>query len=280
MLVVPANNGGNPITHFGRQMRKERELRGWSLREFATRAGINYTTASLIENGKRPPNERIALACDRVFPERNGWFLEYYDESKSWTPAGFRSWGEYEDKAVTLRAWSPGVLHGLLQTADYARAQLETLAEATAEVVAARLASRMARQKRVLFRDDSPTAWFVVDELSLYRMAGSPDVMTAQMQHLTNVASLPNVTMQMLPAVIHPVSSSELIVTDNAAYVEHLTGGLVYTDTETVTTMLRLFTKINAESNRASETLAAIKRVGELWTGGKPLIQTLKADRA
>jgi hypothetical protein len=50
------------------------------------------------------------------------WFLEYYEESKSWVPAGFRSWGEYEDKATTLRAWSPGIVHGLLQAADYARA--------------------------------------------------------------------------------------------------------------------------------------------------------------
>jgi hypothetical protein len=201
-------------------------------------------------------------------------------ESRSWVPAGFRSWAEYEDKSATLRVWSPGVIDGLLQTAEYARAQLETLSEATTEVVDSRLRARMERQHRVLFRDDPPTAWFVIDELSLYRMAGSPEVMSAQMHHLADVATLPNVTMQLLPAIVHPVSSSELIVTDNEAYVEHLTGGLVYTDPESVTPLLRLFTKINAESYRASESLAAIERLGELWTGGSPLIQMLKAGHA
>jgi hypothetical protein len=81
-------------------------------------------------------------------------------------------------------------------------------------------------------------------------------------------------------ALDDPASSSELIVTEDAAYVEHLTGGLVYTDPESVTPLLRLFTTINSESNKASETVAAIERLGELWTGGSPLIQTLRAARA
>jgi hypothetical protein len=53
----------------------------------ARQTGINYTTLSLVENGHRPPTERIAVACDHVFPERNGWYLDYYEDSKSWMPA-------------------------------------------------------------------------------------------------------------------------------------------------------------------------------------------------
>ena len=85
---------GNPAKHFGKQMRKERLARGWTLREFAARSGINYTTASLIENGKRPPNERAAAACDKIFPERKNWFTEYYAELQEWSevPAAFKDW--------------------------------------------------------------------------------------------------------------------------------------------------------------------------------------------
>jgi transcriptional regulator with XRE-family HTH domain len=87
-----AVNGKNSAsTHFGRQMRKERLAHGWSLREFSARSGIDIGHASRIENGKQPPSENVARACDAVFPERRGWFLEYYDESKSWVPAGFRT---------------------------------------------------------------------------------------------------------------------------------------------------------------------------------------------
>src|SRR5882757_10935598 len=156
------NSESNPVTHFGRQMRKERLARGWSLREFAARTGINIAQASRIETGKSPPTERVAAACDVAFPERKGWFSEYYEESKSWMPAGFRSWAEYEDKATELLVWSPGVIDGLAQTEGYARAVLSIHPGATDEVVSTRLKGRMERQRRLL-HDDGPTVGLLVD---------------------------------------------------------------------------------------------------------------------
>jgi transcriptional regulator with XRE-family HTH domain len=48
-----ANSSNNSATgHFGRQMRKERLARGWTLREFADKTGIDFTTLSRIENGR------------------------------------------------------------------------------------------------------------------------------------------------------------------------------------------------------------------------------------
>lgn len=280
MVGMSANGSSGAATHFGRQMKKERLARGWSLREFSARTGIDFTTASRIENGKRPPTEAVAKACDAAWPERRGWFLEYYEDSREWTPAGFRSWAEYEDKAVTLRAWSPGVLHGLVQTEGYARSLLETAPGVADEMVNARLQARMERQRRVLLRDDPPMVWFVVDELSLYRCVGSAEVMAEEMRHLAAVAAMPNVTMQVLPAVAHPAGASGFIVTDSAAYAEHVAGGFTYSDPETVTSLERLFSTINAESYRASESLRMIGRTAEAWTGGSPPIQTPTAETA
>jgi hypothetical protein len=278
---MPGNNGGNPVTHFGRQVRKERMARGWSIHELARRMGVAAGHLSRIENGKRPPTEAIAAKCDDVFPERRGWFTEYYEESRTWTPPGFRDWPEHEDKAISLRAWMPGIVHGLLQTEGYARALLETAPGVTDEMVTARLAARMARQRRVLMRDDPPSAWFLVDQLSLYRLVGSAEIMAAQMGHLAAVAARANVTLQVLPAVAHPANASELIVTDSAAYAEHLAGGFVYTDEETVTRLARLFHTILSESYRASESAAMIEEVGQIWTAGaSPASQTPTADRA
>lgn len=58
--------------------------------------GVNAGHLSRIENGKRPPTEALALACDEAFPERRGWFTDWYTESRAWTeiPPGFRSWAE------------------------------------------------------------------------------------------------------------------------------------------------------------------------------------------
>lgn len=224
---MAGNNGTNPATHFGRQMRKERLARGWSVHEFAKRSGISAGHASRIENGKRPATESVATACDAVFPERRGWFSEFYAEMRTWAPPGFRDWPEYEDRAARLSEWSPGIVTGMLQTEGYARGLLETARGATADIVAARLASRMERQKRVLFRDeDPPQAVYIIDHAALYRLVGSAETMAGQMGHLLNVATMPNVTVQVLPAIAHPATQSGFLIADDAAYTEHVIGGL------------------------------------------------------
>jgi transcriptional regulator with XRE-family HTH domain len=262
------NNGNSASTHFGRQMRKERMAHGWSLREFHDRTGVDIGHASRIETGKAPPTEKVAMACDAAWPERRGWFLEYYEDSKSWIPAGFRSWAEHEDKTVTLRDWWPSVVSGLLQTEDYARALLSVAPGVTAEVVSARLAGRMARQQRVVFREEPPSAWFVVDEMALYRRVGSPQMMAAQMRRLADVARLPNVTLTVMGPIAHPANESGFIIADSAAYAEHVGGGYVFTEPDTVTSLSMRFDTLRAESYRASESLDLIERMAGIWTTG------------
>lgn len=274
---VSMAGASNPATHFGRQMRKERLARGWSLQELGQRTGYDTGHLSRVENGRRPPTGVLATACDAVFPERRGWFTEYYEESRAWAeiPPGFRSWAEIEDKASSLQDWYPSIVTGLLQTDDYARALLATYPGATSETVTSRLRARMERQRRVLMRDKPPAAWFVVDEMALYRLVGSARIMEAQMRQLSAVASLPNIRMQVLPAVAHPANASGLMIAGDAAYAEHLAGGYVFTDEETVSALVERFDSLRTESYRASESAALIDGTCKLWaTGISPLTQT------
>jgi Domain of unknown function (DUF5753) len=238
------------------------------MRRFAAETGIDIATTSLVENGKRPPSLRIAQACDRAELGRKNEFTELYHEMQNWLPPGFRDWPEIEDKAPVVRVWSPGFLSGLAQTSDYARALLQTVPGVTKDQVEARLANRMARQQRILMREDPPDVWLVVDEMSLYRMVTSPQVMAVQMARLAEVARLPHVTMQILPAREHPANASGLVVTENAAYVEHLVGGLVFTEGQTVSSLQRLMSTIQAESYRASDSLARVEGMTATWTTG------------
>lgn len=272
--------GVNPVTHFGRQMRKERLARAWSLREMHARTEIAAGHLSRIENGLRPPTQLVADACDRVFPERKGWFREYYDESRSWTPPGLRSWAEHEDKAVRLSVWAPCIIHGLFQTEDYARTLIAVLPGVTDEVVSARLVSRLERQRRVLYRDDPPLISCVIDHAALYRLVDSPEVMANQMRHLVQISAMPNVTLTVMPSVAHPATSSELIIADNnAVYAEHLVSGGVYPEDETVARLERLFAKLQGECYRVSESLVVIRKAEEIWTGVRPPTAGL-TDRA
>jgi lambda repressor-like predicted transcriptional regulator len=282
MVAMVLNTDGHPATHFGRQMRKERVARGWSLREMSARTGINLGTLSQVENGKRPPTERIADKCDEVFPGRKGWFREYYEESKSWTPAGFRNWGEYEDKAASLRVWSPGIIHGLAQTEGYARALIDVEPATTDEIARVRLANRMARQRRVLYREDAPSAWFVVDVMALYRLVGSPEVMAAQMDRLLEIAALPRATVTVMPPVAHPANASEFIIADDtAAYAEHMISGFTYTEDISVSALTVRFDRLRGECLRASESLTFIREMRETWTAGvSPLTRAATAGPA
>jgi transcriptional regulator with XRE-family HTH domain len=280
---MAGNPAGNPATYFGKQMKRERIARGWALTEFAQRIGYDAGHISRVENGKRPATEALANACDIAFPERKGWFADYYAELSTWAevPAGFRSWAEHEDRAASIRDWMPSVVTGLLQTEDYARALLATSPGASDEAVKSRLAARMERQRRVLMRDEPPLAFFVVDEFALYRLVGSAQVMAAQMRHLAAVAALPNVTLQVLPAVGHPGTASGFVIAgDASAYAEHVTSGFVMTD-ESVSVMARMFDSLRSESYRASESLALIDRTCERWaTGASPLTQAPTAGSA
>jgi hypothetical protein len=232
----------------------------------SARTKVDFTTLSRIENGNRPPNEKVVRACDQVFPKRNGWFHDYYEESKSWVPASFRNWAELEEKALTIRAWMPSIFHGLLQTEHYARPLLETSIGATPEIVTARLTSRLERQQR-LFRRDSVNAWFVVDEMALYRLVGSADAMAEQMNHLCALASASTVTMQVLPAVAHPATASGFVLADDSVYAEHVAGGGVYS-ADTLSNLAKMFDTLRGECYRVSESLAMIERLGQIWASG------------
>jgi transcriptional regulator with XRE-family HTH domain len=281
-------NANSAATHFGRQMRKEREAHGWTLRDLAARTRTDFTTLSRVENGRRPPTQALAARCDELFPTRRGWFSDWYDESRTWAevPAGFRSWAEVEERAVSLRDWYPGIVTGLLQSEGYARALVSVQPHITPEALAARLASRMERQRRVLDRDSPPSAWFIIDQMALFREIGSPEVMAAQCAHLLAVAQGPNVTMTVMPAVTHSANASGFILADNpgqagSAWCEHLAGGYVYTEQETVNDLSVRFDRLRAESHRESDSLNMIERLGKQWAAGvNPLTATATAASA
>jgi transcriptional regulator with XRE-family HTH domain len=273
---------------FGRQLKKERVARGWRLIDLSARliaameedgekACADAPQLSRVERGRRAPTEALANACDRVFDTT--WFGDLYRDSREWhkeIPPGMRDWQEFESKATRIHVWCPSIFHGLLQTQDYARALLATLPGATSAEIAIRLKARVVRQQVLTDR----TVLFLIDELALFREVGSPAVMVDQLVHVQDIASQPNITVQILPAVAHPANASGLIVTDSAGYCEHVVAGGVYADPETVGILTARWDSLRCESYRVSESAAMIGRMRELWTGGNPLTQMLTAEIA
>ena len=245
----------DPARFFGRQVRKARLGACLTLKQFGDQIAYSASQVSRIESGTRTPNGTFAKACDAVFPNMDGWFSEFFEESREWlaTPPWFRPWVEHEQSAHVLKIWACGLFSGLAQTEEYASAVLSAEPGVTEEQVAERLTARMGRQ-RVLMRDDPPATWLLVDEAALYRRVGTPAVMAAQLRHLLTVAALPSVTIQVVPSVMHAGMLGGLAVADNAAgYVDTTAGGMVFEDAETVRALTIRFDSIRTEARPASE---------------------------
>jgi hypothetical protein len=103
-------------------------------------------------------------------------------------PSWFEDWLEAEGEAQSLRLWSPVLVPGLLQTADYARAlflagQTDTSEDAIDALVAARLERQV-----ILDRAGAPDVVAVLDEAVLHRLIGSPLVIRRRRQYAGNPA--------------------------------------------------------------------------------------------
>ena len=175
----------------------------------------------------------------------------------------------------------PGIVDGLCQTEDYARALIATepgIDQARANTLRR---NRMERQRRFWDRNPSVLAAFVVDELSLYRRVGSPAIMAAQMDRLLEIAALPTVTLQVMPAIEHPANNSGIMITDSAAWCEHAVAGYVFTEPGIMRVLAPRFDSLRAESYKASESVALIREMRDRWaTGVSPLTATRPADSA
>ncbi|WP_129843287.1 helix-turn-helix transcriptional regulator [Streptomyces sp. RFCAC02] len=134
----------------------------------------------------------IALARQAGTP---GWWQKYNDVLPSW----FETLIGLEEAASVIRTYEVQFVPGLLQTPDYARACIRLGHPRAGErEIERRLELRMERQN-LLFKEDAPKLWAVVDEAALRRPLGGKRAMREQLRHLREVADQPNITLQIAP---------------------------------------------------------------------------------
>jgi hypothetical protein len=124
-----------------------------------------------------------------------GWWSKYGDIMADW----FESYLGLEMAASVIRTFELQFVHGLFQTEDYARAV--TLLGHTAapdDEIDRRVSLRLKRQD-LLASPNPPQVWSVLDEGALRRPVGGAKVMRAQLNHLTEMARLRHVTIQVVP---------------------------------------------------------------------------------
>lgn len=139
-----------------------------------------------------------------------------------------------EAEAASVLTFELGIITGLFQTPDYARALLlGGPAELSEQGVEQRVAIRLERQKLITREDDPLRVWAVMDEAALRRPIGGPEIMHAQLERLLELAHLPKVTVQIVPFGVgaHAGLNGPFAILEfrepldpDAVYVENISG--------------------------------------------------------
>lgn len=149
-------------------------------------------------------------------------------------PERLRKFFNTEETARTIESYLPELLHGLVQTEDYARALIGNNSSLRPDDVDRLVQARMARQAR-LAAANPPNLTLIVPETVLRMPVGGPDVMAAQVRHLRELSEHPHLTVRAILAATggHPGSGAGpfTILTPpggrrKTVYVETLTDGL------------------------------------------------------
>ncbi|MGH3866075.1 MAG: helix-turn-helix domain-containing protein [Pseudonocardiaceae bacterium] len=146
--------------------------------------------------GVTDTESRDALVQLAAPPRERGWWLSFGGEP----PEGWRSLLGLESGLIGLRDFQSQLVHGLLQTTDYARALMMSINPGVLNPaeVERRVALRIARQQ-ILAKDPPPQLHFILDETILQRLIGDRIVMHDQMRKLLQATEQPNITVQVLP---------------------------------------------------------------------------------
>jgi hypothetical protein len=175
--------------------------------------------------GVDDPGQRQVLLEMAREGHRKGWWAVW----DGVLPTGFGIYVGLEAEAASLRVYEAQVVHGLLQTEDYARAVMSTVRRRqTPEEIDRLVRLRMQRQD-VLHRSDPLELWIIIDEAVLRRMVGPSRIMREQLEHLYEASQWPNVTLQVLGfgSGLHPGMGGSFAIIE---FPERFDPDVVYTE--------------------------------------------------
>jgi transcriptional regulator with XRE-family HTH domain len=255
---------------FGTVFRLRRENVGLKQQELADICNCARSEISKIEQGRKRAPHNVIERADKATGD-DGELIKMYNELP-WEDVkeGFSAYRRHEENASKLRFYEPSIIHGLLQTADYARA-LITGAQPNAkpDVVDDLVSDRMDRQE-IFTREDPPDFMVVLDEAGLRRRLGEPDVRRAQVDALIEAAQRPCMIVRVIPfgaPVCAGLTSAFGILSfdegRDVAYSEDPVTGRVTDDPDRVAGYVAEFNAVSVYALPVDASLRLIKQIRE-----------------
>lgn len=211
------------------------------------------------------PGERERMMTLAREGKRRAWWQSY--------DLAYATYAGLEAEAVSISAFQSSVMHGLLQTAEYARAVDEgSMPRKSPDQIELQIEAKLTRQ-RILTREGPPSFSVVLDEAALRRMAGGRRVMAAQLNVILKLSALPNVMVQVLPFElgVHPALESNFTILQLAdavpdvVFVEGLIGSTYLERPEDLKRYHEIFDKLQSIALSPKDTADMIAEIELLY---------------
>ncbi|BCK58449.1 helix-turn-helix domain-containing protein [Nocardia wallacei] len=209
-----SENGSTlPRRQLGRYLRNGREECGLTLQQVGTLIRRSASTVQRIEKGMvaNLREEDLDALC-RIYEfdadqtaamkilAAQGNVLSWWQEFGDLLPANFDFYVGLEAAARGMTTYQSELVPGLLQIPAYASALMHAVyPDDSSEEHERRVRLRMRRQIRITRKAQPICLDVVLRESALRGMVGGPRVMAAQLKHLADVGTRPNVNLRVLP---------------------------------------------------------------------------------
>jgi transcriptional regulator with XRE-family HTH domain len=270
------------------ELKRLREASGLTQEEVAARLDWHHTKMFRIETGRTGPHpndvrglldvygvtnpeQREALIQLAKDSRKRGWWYSYRDV----LPSRYELLIGLEEEAATVRTFELAVIPGLLQTKDYATAQVKDgPLELDPEEIERRVEVRMTRQD-VLTQPNRPQYWAILDEAAIRRIVGGRAVMRRQLDHLITMSEQGKTTIQVVPfdAGTHPGTLGPFTILGFAepgeidvVYMETIGGNMTVDRAPEVEHYATAFDHLRAVALSPDETRAMLLAASEALT--------------
>ncbi|MFJ5301517.1 helix-turn-helix domain-containing protein [Streptomyces sp. NPDC088350] len=196
----------------GRRLREIRKDVGLTARELARRAHWHESKCSRLENGRILPSDADIRTYTALCDAQNqtadliatargieGAYIQWRRMERAGLRRVQQSVAPLFERTRRFRVYQSWVIPGLLQSPAYTRAVLSTVARLrdVPDDIDDAMAVRMDRQ-RILYSGDHRFA-MLIEEWVLRTVIGDNDTMAGALGHLISVASLPSVSLGVIP---------------------------------------------------------------------------------
>ncbi|MFJ8475673.1 Scr1 family TA system antitoxin-like transcriptional regulator [Kitasatospora sp. NPDC094011] len=258
----------SPWAPFGIQLRKFREAKDLLQEELAPLLECSASHLSYIELAHRPPSRKLAELADIVLDTGGTMMLMWYQLKNAAILEGFPECARYEGLAETIRIFENDYITGLLQTRAYMAALQSGYVRqgfVSQKLADERIAFRLARQQ-VLDRTPPPLIHAILDESCLRRVIGGRDVMIEQLLHLEQLATRPNIVIQIAPFSLGEnrvfAHMQHLLTMPNRrilAYGEVELRGYIDRDSKSVDALTKQYDRLAVEAYGQAESLTFMR---------------------